>query len=160
VRTILNWIAALVVCSAFFLTAACSPPPPPPPPPPPRDEWYTYRYDAARTGVQPWASTLSDPRRVGTLAVKWAFPTAETGVGAFRASPIVVNDTVFIGSTNGYFYALDAATGTLKWQYPKAGAQALLGACANFGSNGSYGAWGIFSSATHRRSGRSYLWRV
>jgi outer membrane protein assembly factor BamB len=39
--------------------------------------------------------------------------------GAFLASPIVVNDTVFIGSDDGYFYALDAASGGLKWQYPR-----------------------------------------
>jgi outer membrane protein assembly factor BamB len=48
-------------------------------------------------------------------------------LGAFKASPIVVNDTVFIGNENGYFYALDAATGVPKWQYPKAGDPALLG---------------------------------
>jgi polyvinyl alcohol dehydrogenase (cytochrome) len=32
-----------------------------------------------------------------------------------------LHHTVFIGDKNGYFYALDAATGGLKWQYPKAG---------------------------------------
>ncbi|MGH6850337.1 MAG: PQQ-binding-like beta-propeller repeat protein, partial [Methylocella sp.] len=52
---------------------------------------------------------------------------AAPSVGPFSASPIVVNDTVFIGSDNGYFYALDAATGALKWQFPKPLAQGLIG---------------------------------
>lgn len=111
-RKILGWIATSMLCSAVLVTAACSPPPPPPPPQP-RDEWYTYRYDSMRTGAQPWASALSDPAKVGTLHVGWTFPL-EGAVGAFRASPIVINDTVFIGSTGGYFYALDAASGKPK----------------------------------------------
>jgi outer membrane protein assembly factor BamB len=73
--------------------------------------------------------------KVQTLAVRWTFPPSGH-VGGFRASPIVVRDwffipiggsgagkyvftdTVFIGSDDGYLYALDAATGQLKWQYP------------------------------------------
>ena len=84
-------IAAAMLCSAFFVTAAHAAP----------DEWYTYRYDSSRTGAQPYASNLSDPAKVGTLEVGWAFPATFNGVGEFRASPIVVDDTVFIGSVNG-----------------------------------------------------------
>jgi outer membrane protein assembly factor BamB len=102
-RTILRSISTLILCSSFLVTTARAAP----------DEWYTYRYDSFRTGAQPYASSLSDPSKVGTLAVKWSFPTTPNGVGAFHASPIVVNDTVFVGNTNGYFYALDAATGAL-----------------------------------------------
>jgi outer membrane protein assembly factor BamB len=91
-----------------------------------QDEWYAYRYDTHRTGVQPFASNLSNPAKVGSLAVKWTFPATGPGVGRFLASPIVVNNTVFIGSTTGHFYALDAATGTLKWQYPKPPALPLV----------------------------------
>ncbi|MGH7122662.1 MAG: PQQ-binding-like beta-propeller repeat protein [Acetobacteraceae bacterium] len=119
------------------------------------DEWYTFRYDALRTGTQPYASTLSDPRTVGSLKMKWAFPATPSGVGFFKASPIVVGNTVFIGSANGYFYALDAASGALKWQYPKAGAPALLGSCAA-GGNGSFGRYGVQSSASYANiAGRS-----
>ena len=119
-------IAAAMLCSAFFVTAAHAAP----------DEWYTYRYDSSRTGAQPYASNLSDPAKVGTLEVGWAFPATFNGVGEFKASPIVVDDTVFIGSVNGYFYALDAATGGLKWQYPRAGDPALLGSCDPGGFSG------------------------
>jgi outer membrane protein assembly factor BamB len=114
------------------------------------DEWYTYRYDGSRTGTQPWASNLADPNKVGTLSVKWSFPgsTPPAGppVGAFRSSPIVVDDTVFIGNDNGYFYTLDAATGRLKWQYPRDSDSALLGSDPLW-------RYGIQSSASywHRR---------
>jgi outer membrane protein assembly factor BamB len=85
--------------------------------------------------------------KVRTLHVGWTFPL-EGAVGAFKASPIVVNDTVFIGSVNGYFYALDAASGKPKWQYPKASDPPLLGSCGQ-GGNGSFGRYGIQSSATY-----------
>jgi polyvinyl alcohol dehydrogenase (cytochrome) len=118
-RVILSSISTLILCSSFLVNSARAAP----------DEWYNYRYNSARTGAQPYASDLSDPTKVGTLEVGWGFPPSSSGVGDFLASPIVVDDTVFIGNTNGYFYALDAATGALKWQYPRAGEQALLGSC-------------------------------
>lgn len=111
------------------------------------NEWYTFRYNYLRTGTQPYASALSDPTKVGTLKVMWTFP-ATGNVGYFKASPIVVNNTVFIGSSNGYFYALDAATGALKWQYPQAGQPPLLGSCGA-GGDGSFGRYGIQSSASY-----------
>jgi outer membrane protein assembly factor BamB len=114
----------------------------------PRDEWYTFRYNELRTGTQPYASALSDPAKVGSLKVQWAFPSGGAPVGGFKASPIVVENTVFIGGVSGYFYALDAATGALKWQFPKASDPPLRGSCAG-GGNGSYGQYGIQSSATY-----------
>jgi hypothetical protein len=50
-RVILSSISTLILCSSFLVTAARAAP----------DEWYTYRYNSARTGVQPFASDLSDP---------------------------------------------------------------------------------------------------
>jgi outer membrane protein assembly factor BamB len=80
--------------------------------------WYTYRNDTARTGAQPYASALSDPKAVKNLAVRWVFPSEGKAPGYFSASPIVARGTVFIGSSAGYFYAIDEKTGKLKWQYP------------------------------------------
>jgi outer membrane protein assembly factor BamB len=135
------------------------------------DEWYSYRYDGSRTGVQPWASTLSNPANLGGLRIEWSFPKdgdcpghafcPPQGVGAFVASPIVVNDTVFVGSTDGYFYALDAATGAFKWRYPPPNGKdpqtgkdykALTGSCG-CGGNWTYGNYGIRSSATYANIG-------
>ena len=53
-------------------------------------------------------------------------PISPTPSG-FSASPIVVNGTVFIGDNDGYFYAIDAATGFPRWQFPAGGNSALLG---------------------------------
>jgi outer membrane protein assembly factor BamB len=63
----------------------------------------------------------------------WSFTPSfhnPTPSGPFTASPIVVNDTVFIGNGNGYFYALAAATGELLWQFPP-GDKPLLGGFDN-----------------------------
>jgi outer membrane protein assembly factor BamB len=113
------------------------------------DDWFTYRHDSARTGAQPIASDLSDPVRIAGLHVVAQFPPEGSPAipGGFKASPIVVNGTAFIGDTNGFFYALDAASGALLWQYPKAGDRPLLGSCGA-GGYGGYGTYGIATGAT------------
>jgi hypothetical protein len=97
--------------------------------PPVRDEWPHYRQNVARTGAQPYASSLSDPAKIRDLNIRWWYPPPGKPPipGGFKASPIVVRDTVFIGGVYGHFFAIDAATGTLKWQYPPSGEAGLLG---------------------------------
>jgi outer membrane protein assembly factor BamB len=115
-----------------------------------QDDWFTYRHDSARTGAQPIASDLSDPARIGGLHVVAQFPPAGSSAitGGFKASPIVVDNIAFIGGVNGYFYALDAASGALKWQFPKAGDPALIGSCVGDSFAGGYGTYGVASGAT------------
>jgi outer membrane protein assembly factor BamB len=81
-----------------------------------QDDWLTYRHDSARTGAQAVASKLSDPAQISNLHVVAQFPPegSPAVAGGFKASPIVVDGTVFIGGVDGYFYALDAASGALK----------------------------------------------
>ncbi len=43
----------------------------------------------------------------------WTFPTGD----AVTATPTVVNGTVYVGSWDGWFYALDLETGALRWKY-------------------------------------------
>jgi hypothetical protein len=94
-------------------------------------------------------------RAVGNLAVTHSFSLGNDGEGgSFKASPIVASGKVFVGSTGGYFYALDATTLNKIWQYPLPGQHALLGAC-NLGENGSFGHYGIQSSATRARLGKT-----
>ena len=78
--------------------------------------WRAFRYDGSRSGSQPFASELSDPKAAQKLGVKWVFTSTDSGY--FNSSPIVVNNTVFIGNSAGHFYALEEDSGTLKWQYP------------------------------------------
>jgi outer membrane protein assembly factor BamB len=55
-------------------------------------------------------STL-EARDISTNAVKWTF----TGDGTLSSAPIIVNGTVYIGSTSGKLYALDENTGANIW---------------------------------------------
>lgn len=67
----------------------------------------TFRGNLQRTGVY---QTQGVPELTG---LKWKF---ETG-GAVKTSPIVADGVVYVGSTDGHFYTLDARTGEPKWKY-------------------------------------------
>jgi hypothetical protein len=73
-RVIVRLISALILSFPIAAAAAGAA----------EDEWYTYRYNSARTGAQPYASDLSDPAKVGTLEVGWGFPPTSNGVVAHR----------------------------------------------------------------------------
>src|SRR5580700_1129493 len=112
-RVLVRSICALSLCFPFAVSGAKAA----------QDDWYTYRHDNARTGAQPIASDLSDPARISGLHVVAQFPREGSPAiaGGFKASPIVVDGIAYIGGVNGYFYALDAASGALIWQYLKPG---------------------------------------
>lgn len=44
--------------------------------------------------------------------VRWRFQTG----APVRSSPVVVGGTLYVGSSDGFLYALDAASGTLRWR--------------------------------------------
>ena len=73
-------------------------------------DWPTYLHDARRTANQ--GETILNPGNAGRLVKLWSFPTQ----GAIAASASVVSGTLYVGSWDGYEYALDAATGALKWK--------------------------------------------
>jgi hypothetical protein len=106
-------------------------------------DWPSYRYNGHRSGHQPWAGDLSDPDDVPALKVEWTWPSTGSEGGFFKSSPIVFEHRVFIGSSSGFFYALEAKTGNKLWQYPDPG-PALLGTCT-------FGKYGIQSSGTRAR---------
>ncbi len=53
-----------------------------------------------------------------TRAVLWSF----AGDGALASAPLVVGREVYVGSSSGGLFALDAATGTLDWSTSVGGA--------------------------------------
>ena len=115
-------------------------------------DWPSYRHDTSRSARQGEASKLSDPAKVPGLAVRWQWPPTAAGEGgSFLASPIVIDDRVFIGSTSGRFYALDAGTGALLWQFPPGPQPPLLGTCTAGGGFQTFGAYGVMSSASGYR---------
>jgi len=73
-------------------------------------DWSTYLHDPQRTAAG--GDTIISPANAGQLALKWAFPTG----GPIAASPTVVGGTAYVGSWDGYEYALNAATGALIWK--------------------------------------------
>jgi outer membrane protein assembly factor BamB len=73
-------------------------------------DWPMYLHDPQRTAASDEA--ILSPANAGGLTKRWSFKTN----AAIAASPVISGGTVYIGSWDGYEYALDAATGALKWK--------------------------------------------
>lgn len=60
----------------------------------------------------------------------------------FETNPLVINNTIYAGNRDGYFYALDAITGDLKWRFKTGGAISFSAAYKDgviyFASNDAY----------------------
>src|SRR6266542_2102838 len=70
------------------------------------EDWQMFRGGPALLGV----ADGSLPTKPELL---WSFKTG----GAGESSPVVVGRRVFVGSTDAFLYALDAASGRLLWKY-------------------------------------------
>jgi len=82
----------------------------------PKSEWNGWSPGDANTRFQPAGLTLDQVRR---LKLKWAF-VYEGDVTSF-AQPTVLDGNLFTGSAGGVIYALDAATGCIRWTFDQAG---------------------------------------
>jgi len=74
-------------------------------------DWPSYLHDSQHTAASGDETTLS-PSNAGHLAEHWAFKTG----GIIASSPTIVNGVVYVGSWDGYEYALNATTGALEWR--------------------------------------------
>lgn len=87
-----------------------------------------FRGNPNHTGVY---DAIGVPKLTG---VKWKFHTN----GYVISSPAVANDTAYVGSTDGYLYAVDLATGAQKWKFKTdariASSPAVEGGVVYFGS--------------------------
>jgi outer membrane protein assembly factor BamB len=72
-------------------------------------DWPIFRGNPLQTGVA--ETSLPDK-----LVVRWKFKTKD----AVEGSAAIANGTTYVGSLDGYLYALDLASGKAKWTY-KAG---------------------------------------
>jgi polyvinyl alcohol dehydrogenase (cytochrome) len=75
------------------------------------DNWPMYGRNLQHTFDNP--DSRITPNNVAQLQSAWVFPTGDV----VSASPAVVDGVVYTGSWDGYFYALDAETGQLKWKF-------------------------------------------
>ena len=75
------------------------------------ENWAMYGANLSHTFSNP--DSRINPSKVASLHLAWTFPTGD----AVSASPTVVEGVVYVGSWDGYFYALHATSGSLKWKY-------------------------------------------
>ncbi len=78
-----------------------------------------YAVDAA-SGKERWSFATQGERRYTAPGIHGAIPRTERmpdPFDVFLSSPVVANGTVYIGSGDQHIYALDAATGALKWKF-------------------------------------------
>lgn len=76
-------------------------------PPPRAEDWHTFMHDLGFSGMSPDRS-LAPP-----LELLWKFKTG----GPLYASPVIANGILYIGSTDGKLYALDAKQWGIKWVF-------------------------------------------
>jgi glucose dehydrogenase len=74
------------------------------------ENWPMYGKDPSHSFSNPL--TQINARNVASLTPAWTFPTGD----AVTASPAVVDGVVYVGSWDGFFYAIDAGTGELRWK--------------------------------------------
>lgn len=74
-------------------------------------DWTTYHRDNARTGVAPESGSGAGPSSPSSLTVAWQAPLD----GAVYGQPLVVGDLLYAGTEQDTVYALDAASGAVRW---------------------------------------------
>lgn len=79
-------------------------------------DWPVYGGDLANTRSQPEETTIG-PDEARQLAPVWEFssPSVE-GSGGFTGTPVVADGCLFMGSSTGWVFALNADTGDLVWK--------------------------------------------
>ena len=78
-----------------------------------------YAVDAA-SGVLVWKFTTAGERRFSGKHLHGAEPAAEVmpdPFDVFLSSPVIAGGLLYFGSGDGNVYALDTATGTLRWKF-------------------------------------------
>jgi polyvinyl alcohol dehydrogenase (cytochrome) len=87
--------------------------------------WNGWGVDLSNTRFQPAAAAGLTVDTVPKLTLKWAFgfPNGRQAFG----QPTVAGGRIFVGSDNGFVYALDAATGCVFWSFQaKAGVRTAI----------------------------------
>ena len=83
----------------------------------PGQEWLTYGGDYAETHYSPLDEV--DRSTVGRLGLAWAWEITGTA-GTLEATPLVSDGVLYATGTWSHVFALDAATGALKWRWDPA----------------------------------------
>ena len=104
--------------------------------------WPAHNHDLANTRATTRTPiTPNGPRLRREVALR---PHGSSAFGAFASTPIVLGDTVYLQDLNSNVYALDRATGRLRWRH--------LFDEPNVGPNGVSFGWGRLYGATTNAS--------
>lgn len=77
----------------------------------PGSNFPTYLFDGARDSNAGWQGPINSSN-AALLGEVWSFATG----GSVWAQPIIVNGVVYVGSSDGYEYAVYASNGTFLWK--------------------------------------------
>ncbi len=103
--TVRSWNAGAFSAPSAALNVADNPGPPPP-----GQDWPTFLHDNARSASN--TETVINAANAPTLALKWSTATGNSVV----SSPAVVNGVVYVGSWDGFEYAINSSTGAVIWK--------------------------------------------
>jgi polyvinyl alcohol dehydrogenase (cytochrome) len=82
----------------------------------PGGDWRMYGHDLSNTRAQPAEHTIGT-LQAPLLAPAWTFSsTAAGGSGDFTGTPTVADGCVYVGSNDGWLFAMNADTGALVWK--------------------------------------------
>lgn len=102
--------------------------------------WNNWGPTHANTHFQPTKAAGLTVEQLPTLTLQWAFgfPEATSAWG----QPTVVGGRLFVGSQNGWVYALDAKSGCVVWRYEaEGGVRSSVSIGAQRGKTGAYTAY-------------------
>ena len=119
-------VAALVPTGGATARVSCADPNHP------GGEWRSYGHDLSNTRTQPQEKKI-DPSNAATVEPKWVFDTSsQQGVldgGGFQNTPTVADGCVYVATSTGWVFALNADNGKPVWstQLLGQGGGALIG---------------------------------
>jgi eukaryotic-like serine/threonine-protein kinase len=117
-----------------------------------------YAVDAS-TGAQKWKFALAGERRFAAAHLHGASPVGEVMPDPFDfylSSPVIVDGVVYFGSGDTNVYALDAASGGLKWKFKTGDVVHASPAVAD--GKVYIGSWDSYFYALDAKSGKE-VWR-
>ncbi len=77
-------------------------------------DWPMWGYDLSNHRYNGNETTIT-PANIGQLKLRWVYAFPNTGITA--SQPVVIGDTVYVGSWNGNVYALNVETGEERWTF-------------------------------------------
>ena len=79
-------------------------------------DWPSYGGDSHDSRSQPAEATIG-PAKASGLSPRWVFSgAANGGSGVTDSTPVEANGCVFVGTSTGWVYAVNADTGSLAWK--------------------------------------------